>query len=124
VIIVNLKENCAGRKVTVAEKSRVHFGRKVTLAEKGRCYEARGKLFPKVPMTLLEAKSMVSNCVSWNMLIVFLFLGYRFHLSQAWFCRIQSDKQLYKHHMAKADVYKWLQSFFGLSHGRPLGGAR
>ncbi|KAL5239205.1 hypothetical protein ACI65C_006615 [Semiaphis heraclei] len=41
--------------------------------------------------------------------------GCRFHLSQAWFRRIQRDKELYKHYMEKTDVYKWLQSFFGLS---------
>ncbi|KAE9523121.1 hypothetical protein AGLY_016489 [Aphis glycines] len=42
-------------------------------------------------------------------------LGCCFHLSQAWFRRIQSDKELYKHYMEKTDVYKWLQSVFGLS---------
>jgi len=48
-----------------------------------------------------------------------LISGCRFHLSQAWFRRIQSDKELYKHYMEKTDVYKWLQSFFRLSFISP-----
>jgi hypothetical protein len=41
--------------------------------------------------------------------------GYRFHLSQARFHRIQSYRELHKHYVQKTEVYKWLQSFFGLS---------
>ncbi|KAL4082925.1 hypothetical protein QTP88_029579 [Uroleucon formosanum] len=106
-------------------------------------------LFRKMNVKLIILQKM-SNFVSWNLLIVFLFfttasnlsllnnaqriyyekaahnavlevlenciiLGCRFHLSQAWFRRIQSDKELYKHYMEKTYVYKWFQSFFGLS---------
>jgi len=38
IIIVNFKENCSGKKRTVAEKQTVNFGGKVTLAEKGRVH--------------------------------------------------------------------------------------
>jgi len=50
-------------------------------------------------------------------------VGCRFHLSQAWFRRIKSDKKLNKHYAGKTVVYQWQYNFWADEPPRTINGS-